>query len=952
MKKPLVGEALSVQKRNAKAKSSAVSKKSGASSRSPVKKLLPQKLKEKSIKEKQQKKTAPQKVTKHLSVKQIEEDARKIEIIENIARKRQPPEEVLPKIKRPNPALALLGSQLQIALMSPFRIKFDQAQVASNVARYAGTAFVVVGAFLTLYNMNAVASFMDVSSRALPAQTTTCVAGTYCQSTSGTTTQISGGTGSSPSPNLDPTPDVDFSIESSGNTITGTTLINVTVPYATRVDLIARNLETNQSQTVGTLYRVSDLLWRAYWQTSAFSDGQYQLRAVVTNQFGTYTQESQETYAVLNHPVNDDPSTTGTTNPSNSTTTNTTSTGSPTPTTTTTTILTDTPLSPSDTSLPMLRVVLAMSEPLRAITRIQTFVMGATGVQHFIRRQGTTNYTVLGNPILHSASTGEWRFPFNTQLLADGEYDILTRAFFQNNTHTTRLIESVSIENTDTALLQTDEVNVPDDVVDAPQAEDIDPQIYFEFTKSNPMSGAVDVYMNVDNATFIELYVRPEGSLIQRYLGLAAKQSEDAWRYRLETTSLPNGAYGLFAKVRSQYGDSTSELVPISIRNTAPTATLTEEKQTYLDSLKAIGEESKTILGIEPIKQIPLPVLENDESEEPRRDAVPQYEELAKEVGEDYTDEVTNILEAFDVDLRKIMNNYGRAMREGDEEKARTFLGELEILRDEVVRSLPYGEEQSEILGKIRNYIETIIKDIRERTEKSETLIKERVGDAVLKDSDNDGVSDYDEVNIYSTDPLSADTDNDGYIDGIEILNGYNPKDSTREANVVYESPKEQGIVRDDILEITYITTLIDELNEIEQVKAQIGGRALPNSFVTVYIYSTPIVVTLKTDDEGSWNYIFDKELEDGEHEIYIGMTDNAGKIVAKSNPLSFIKTAEAFTVVDDQSAVMSIEKVEPSLMSDRALLVIASVSVVALGLVLILLGLHVRPKELVSQFA
>ncbi len=42
-------------------------------------------------------------------------------------------------------------------------------------------------------------------------------------------------------------------------------------------------------------------------------------------------------------------------------------------------------------------------------------------------------------------------------------------------------------------------------------------------------------------------------------------------------------------------------------------------------------------------------------------------------------------------------------------------------------------------------------------------------------DSDNDGLTDYEERNVYKTDPNKNDTDGDGYSDGIEIRNGYNP---------------------------------------------------------------------------------------------------------------------------------------------------------------------------------
>jgi hypothetical protein len=249
------------------------------------------------------------------------------------------------------------------------------------------------------------------------------------------------------------------------------------------------------------------------------------------------------------------------------------------------------------------------------------------------------------------------------------------------------------------------------------------------------------------------------------------------------------------------------------------------------------------------------------------------------------------------------------------------------------------------VLVRIEEYIEKVMGELQNRTEASEKLIKDRLGIDVMKDSDTDGITDYDEVNLYKTNPQSADSDNDGFIDGIEILNGYNPNDDAREANIAYESPKEQGILRDDILTISHVTTATDPT--LARPKAHIGGTGLPNSFVTLYIFSTPIIVTVKTDAKGNWSYVFDKELEDGEHQLYVGMTDNAGKIVAKSNPLAFVKTAEAFTPVDAENEVL-VTPVEPSLLGDRALLVVGSVCVVALGLVLLLLGLHVRPKEAV----
>jgi len=191
--------------------------------------------------------------------------------------------------------------------------------------------------------------------------------------------------------------------------------------------------------------------------------------------------------------------------------------------------------------------------------------------------------------------------------------------------------------------------------------------------------------------------------------------------------------------------------------------------------------------------------------------------------------------------------------------------------------------------------------------EETRAVLKERLvartGVAAFRDTDGDGVTDYDEVSIYGTDPEHAFTAGGVLTDGERLLLGLDPQ-ATGTVPVVAESPKVAGDVVEglfplDTLLVTSAARVALAGTASTSSALRVRGMTKPLSFVTLYIFSTPIVVTVRSDDTGVYEYVFDETLEDGTHELYVATVDTTGKVIAKSNAVPFTKTAEAYERTD-----------------------------------------------------
>jgi len=164
---------------------------------------------------------------------------------------------------------------------------------------------------------------------------------------------------------------------------------------------------------------------------------------------------------------------------------------------------------------------------------------------------------------------------------------------------------------------------------------------------------------------------------------------------------------------------------------------------------------------------------------------------------------------------------------------------------------------------------------------------------AIVFDSDKNGIADDVEKRLgTSFRDRSAVTQ-----DQIESLSGV---DQALIAGKSLEQPKLSDIDPSESLTVGSVET-VEPAGDVVGSALRLQGKAQPDQVVTLFIYSTiPIVLTVKTDAYGNWIYDLDKDLADGQHEVYAVINDKEGRIVESSAAAPFfIQEAKAVTVDD-----------------------------------------------------
>jgi hypothetical protein len=453
----------------------------------------------------------------------------------------------------------------------------------------------------------------------------------------------------------------------------------------------------------------------------------------------------------------------------------------------------------------------------------------------------------------------------------------------------------------------------------------------------------------------VSFYIRPVNTATLSPLGTATKSS-DYWYFLYNTRNNPNGDYEVLGRARVNGTYITSDPVKVKIENfiAAPVAVPVPEpvpSPKPVPTPPPVAEEtpasSKVVLPAELPKTPPIKTANT--TERTFSDFGDNASSTSKEPLEVISKETEKVFAQHRDNFDELLKRYSVAVQSGNPLMIQLALREIETAKSKIVSDALKNPDLSDAAGKLNLELTDRLDVLKDRVDTFEKLRASSSKDDTHNDTDGDGVSDFDEINLYHTDSHQADSDHDGFLDGTEIMKGFDPLNSKSEAPIKYEMPQQSlGLVHDDILKVVDVKPLVkhDETGKTAEVQAEIRGKSLPNSYVTLYIFSTPVVVTVRTDQDGSFVYNFEKELADGQHEVYVAVTDNTGAIVARSNPFKFIKEAQAFTPVDTAHA----ETADSQSLADFKLLnmynVAIGLGILAFGLILLMLGVSLRKKN------
>lgn len=422
---------------------------------------------------------------------------------------------------------------------------------------------------------------------------------------------------------------------------------------------------------------------------------------------------------------------------------------------------------------------------------------------------------------------------------------------------------------------------------------------------------AVRVFVTVYNAGEVSVYL--EGGVLPAplYLGRAVYEGDGVWIYNfnLENRPLPNGDYRVYAQVTqgtSIFNGPSAALI-VDNRPVADSARIAAAEKTIQETNLAIEVNSQAIARAVKTAAEAMAAKTGTDAAAENISQIAALTQVIEQINLDLSTSILkrqeknllvreqeNLIASFAQDTlrstktEKIeeLNELKTQVKELDREisGSRTLVKEKETARAALEQKITALAAESE-RGRINRILEDMKKEVA--SQERDTVAKRLI---LARDGDNDGASDAQEV-LAGSDPFNPDTDGDGVLDGSEIGDGYNPLVPDKFSRIEYGDPRAIPPRQADIYKVEKISAIPSSGNGIG---IRLEGRGLPNSYVTLFIYSVPVIGIAKTDASGAWSYELDRVLSSGEHMAYATLVGADGTIVARSEQFVFIATGVA----------------------------------------------------------
>lgn len=441
------------------------------------------------------------------------------------------------------------------------------------------------------------------------------------------------------------------------------------------------------------------------------------------------------------------------------------------------------------------------------------------------------------------------------------------------------LKQSTTTVSLDSAVKQ-ESLSAPTTIINSTESASQKPMGEFVYPLSSALiSSNVEIKFKVFDAATVEFYAKRPESSTEIYLGSASLLTSDTWTYVWDSVSTPNGNYYIIPYVsNSKYGRYAGNAAYISVSNQV------QQSTSELAQLKSqiSGEES-----LIQTKETNLAQTQNQISESVSQ----KTEEISSDASSVLpADKLLEVKQELNVLSLKIKSNIGVLERQALDQSNQEIASKAKEVADLIVSASKDGIKSEEIQRKIGELARDSISRLNDYFLQHQEL-NQAEKDLASKDTDRDGVPDQEEIRL-GTNPFVLDSDGDGFLDGSEIKLGYDPLTPSPADKLTYQNPKEVEASVSDNYQVKEVELVESATNKDEKV-LKISGIAPANSFVTIYIYSTPTIVVTKADENGNWEYTLDKPLADGRHTVYASVTNNKGDIEGISKSFDFAKTED-----------------------------------------------------------